>query len=107
MPRALGKPLTPQPHPEPRYTSSGPHVSLSVAGISLSIGSGLKIQIPHCHHLFQASSVSSYKFSPQSKAHHFQEAPSRLLSALRLYKLFCQIKHLSALRTILWFRQSL
>ena len=65
MPRGLGKPLTPQPHPEPRYTS-GPHGSLSLAGISLSTGSGLKIQIPHCHHLFQASSISSYKFSPPS-----------------------------------------
>lgn len=73
MPGGLGKPLTPQPNPKPRHTLLA-LTSHSVVGISLSTGSGLKIQSPHCHHLFQASSVSSYKFSPPSKAHHFQEA---------------------------------
>lgn len=63
-PEGLEKLLTLQPHPWPRHSSSGPHVSFSVRETSLSTGSGLKIQIPHCHQLYQASSVSSPSFFP-------------------------------------------
>lgn len=59
QPGALGAPLIPAASPQPRHASD-PHVSLSVENTVLPTGSRLKIQIPQCHHFYQASSVKLF-----------------------------------------------